>query len=239
MKDGILRPPLNLTLEETYPYLGMRTDKGITPDLTKRIQKSVEQIRLKAHPRCLYMTVPVKEFTPDRVSLEGSDLVIAGEKTAAHFQSSSQVSLFAVTIGDEIDTLLSAQSEDKSVQVLLLDGVASAAAENIAEQADAILSRDIRRQGFFPTARFSPGYGDWPLSWQKPFIESVQGIRIGISVTPQFLLHPVKSITAVIGWSKIPVERNYETPSRTLPCRGTMSCRLCPLAGQCINGNHA
>lgn len=235
MENSVLRLPLNLTPEEIYPFLGMDSGKSIPSDIAELIGYSLEQIRLKAGPLCLYKTFPVRDVNPDRISLTGSELTIEAEKTAAHFQTAARVSLLAVTIGSAVDALIKEQPPEASARLLILDGTASAAVENITEQLDAIIVREIRRQGFYPTARFSPGYGDWPLSGQKPFLESIQAARIGLSATPHFLLQPVKSVTAIIGWSRIPVERNYRAPERILPCKGVMSCGLCPLAGQCIH----
>jgi cobalamin-dependent methionine synthase I len=54
------------------------------------------------------------------------------------------------------------------------------------------------------TPRFSPGYGDFPLSYQRVLIDLLDAPRVlGVSVTPSDLLVPVKSVTAVVGIRKI------------------------------------
>ncbi|MDD4335226.1 MAG: hypothetical protein PHY77_06425, partial [Desulfotomaculaceae bacterium] len=86
---------------------------------------------------------------------------------------------------------------------------------------------------YYPTARFSPGYGDWPLESQQQFIESISGEKIGLAVTSHYLLQPVKSVTAVIGWSRVPIERSYEQPQKK-PCQGALTCRDCLLKEKCL-----
>lgn len=53
------------------------------------------------------------------------------------------------------------------------------------------------------TARFSPGYGDLPLSFQKVFEHLLDMHRqIGLAHSREYLLTPRKSVTAVIGLRK-------------------------------------
>ena len=50
------------------------------------------------------------------------------------------------------------------------------------------------------TPRFSPGYADFPLAFVKDIVELTgAGARLGISVSREFLMTPVKSVCAVIG----------------------------------------
>ncbi|MBZ4653744.1 MAG: Vitamin dependent methionine synthase activation region [Peptococcaceae bacterium] len=230
---NLVQLPLNLSPEEVFPFLGITSGTRLAPELMNLIQHYLQSIKELAKPQGLWQTYGVKDISPERITLEASPLVIAGKKTVPHFDTSVKVSLLAVTLGSRIDNLLAELGRERTAHALILDGVASAAVEGLAEQLDQHISREIRRQGYFPTARFSPGYGDWPLSWQKAFLESIDAKKIELSVTPHFLLQPVKSITAAIGWSHIPVERNYELPARKKPCQGTLSCQNCPLSSVC------
>jgi len=45
--------------------------------------------------------------------------------------------------------------------------------------------------------RFSAGYADFALENQKILHEQLQMERLGVSLTPRFLLVPEKSVTAV------------------------------------------
>ncbi|QNB45058.1 hypothetical protein BR63_01195 [Thermanaerosceptrum fracticalcis] len=229
----LVQLPLNLSPEEIFPFLGITSGARLAPELMNLIQHYLQSIKELAKPQGLWQTYAVKDISPERITLETSPLVIEGMKTVPHFDTSVKVSLLAVTLGSTIDHLLEELGQREPTHALILDGVASAAVEEMAEQLDQHISREIRRQGYFPTARFSPGYGDWPLSWQKAFLESIDAWKINLGVTPHCLLQPVKSITAAIGWSRFPVERNYELPAKKKPCQGTLSCQNCPLSAVC------
>ena len=82
------------------------------------------------------------------------------------------------TLGPGIDGFLAElQQTSGAADAFIFNGIASAAAEHTTEILDGLAVREIRRNAYYPTARFSPGYGDWPLESQQQFIESIRGRR--------------------------------------------------------------
>ena len=78
-------------------------------------------------------------------------------------------------------------------------------------------------RGLAATTRFSPGYGDLPLSCQPAFLVASGADRaLGICATAAHLLVPAKSITAVIGLY----------PGRGFVREGAR-CSTCPVADTC------
>ena len=58
------------------------------------------------------------------------------------------------------------------------------------------------------TFRFSPGYGDVPLSLQKQLLKVLDaGKRIGLTLTPSMLMVPQKSISGIVGIGKEAIKR--------------------------------
>ena len=47
--------------------------------------------------------------------------------------------------------------------------------------------------------RFSAGYADFNLENQKALYERLQMGKIGVTITPSFILLPEKSVTAISG----------------------------------------
>ncbi len=232
MTASLFTLPLNLTLEEVYPYLGIK-NAPLSPELTELINHYLNIVRQTANPRAIRKTYRITDISPTQITLLDSPLVLEGFGTALHFSSCSSITLVAATIGAPIDTLLADLGQRLPTHALICDGIASAAVEHLVDQLDAVISQVIRRQGYFPTARFSPGYGDWPLVWQKAFLDSLEAERIDLSLSSHFLLQPIKSVTAAIGWSNVPHAREYGASLTTAPCHGTSSCADCPLAKSC------
>ena len=53
----------------------------------------------------------------------------------------------------------------------------------------------------YATLRYSPGYGDWALTGQADVFAFLNQCQGKIQLSDNFLMNPVKSITAIIGWS--------------------------------------
>ena len=88
-------------------------------------------------------------------------------------------------------------------RAVILDACGSALVEQGCDEAE----RDIaaRFPGLYLTDRFSPGYGDLPLSLQPAICGLLDAERrVGIHVASSFLMNPSKSVTAVIGLSDKP-----------------------------------
>lgn len=74
--------------------------------------------------------------------------------------------------------------------------------------------------------RFSPGYGDCPLSAQRSIVDALNATRlIGLTVTPTSLLMPTKSVTAVIGLFGGEVHDAQSRPTCNI-CRMREHCRF-------------
>lgn len=74
----------------------------------------------------------------------------------------------------------------------------------------------------YMTGRFSPGYGDLPLKTQRELIAKLDAPRkIGLTLNYNDLMIPMKSVTAIIGISDVPVKGRPAT------------CRECLLYEEC------
>ena len=107
------------------------------------------------------------------------------------------------TLGAAFDSLLrTAQARDMT-QALYLDACGSACVEKGCDAAEREIA--ARHPGLYLTDRFSPGYGDLPLTVQPGLLRALNGEkRLGVCAGPSCLLNPMKSVTAVIGLSDRP-----------------------------------
>ena len=102
----------------------------------------------------------------------------------------------------------------------MTDCLASAAVEAICNELERELTKKLPDWHF--TWRFSPGYGDLPLSVQPQILDVLNAQkRAGVSCLESLLMVPSKSVTAIIGLSREPVENKR---------RG---CSICSMAGRC------
>ena len=106
----------------------------------------------------------------------------------------------ACTLGMDAERRLRTTGAQHPLEGAVLDAACSAYVEAAVEQMDQQVKTDAAAHGLAGNWRFSPGYGDCPLSAQRSIVNALNATRlIGLTVTPTSLLMPTKSVTAVIG----------------------------------------
>ena len=204
-----------LNEKEILLYLGYR-GQAYPEDLKEQIKRCEREVLAEASPRLVWRRIPAEGAEFLSLSLEGGDIrkLLAGCHEAV---------LMAVTLGQGIDRLLVRKSVNNMADAVIMDACASAAIENVADNFEADLRREVEAEGAYLTDRFSPGYGDLPLHAQKKLCAALDAERrIGLSLSPALLMIPGKSVTAVLGISEKP---------KALRKRG---CETCSLSGDCI-----
>lgn len=120
------------------------------------------------------------------LSLPSTDL-------ANYFGDCRRAVLFAATVGVAPDRLIERYSRVSPSRALMLQAIG---AERIEALCDAFCAT---LEGALPS-RFSPGYGDLPLSVQQQLIRVLDTERkIGVCLNESLLMSPTKSVTALVG----------------------------------------
>ncbi len=107
----------------------------------------------------------------------------------------SRTFIMAVTTGIGVDRLLTKLKVTSQAEHFITDALSSAAAESFCDYAS-----DIIKTGVNCVPRFSPGYGDVSIKFQKPLLQYLNAFEnLGITLNSAYLMTPVKSITAIMG----------------------------------------
>ena len=187
-------------IDEALRYLG----GGPHPpeELRQQAASVAEELAAQVQPRYTYKLFHLaREEAGFRLS--GTSLLLSGQTAQRMLSQCGQAVLLACTLGTKFDAMVrSAQARDMA-RAVILDACGSALVEQGCDEAE----RDIaaRFPGLYLTDRFSPGYGDLPLSLQPAICGLLDAERrVGIHVTSSFLMNPSKSVTAIIGLSNKP-----------------------------------
>lgn len=174
---------------EVLRYLGCAKDPD--PELREKISHLAEELMAVAVPRLVWRRLPL---TPE------NEFLLAGKDIRTLLKDSSEVVLFAATLGVEAERFLQRAQIRDMAQAVILDACADSAIENVCDHFCEDLSSLVRP--LFLTDRCSPGYGDLPLSHQSVLFDMLDVTRrIGVTLTESGLMLPQKSVTALIGIS--------------------------------------
>lgn len=197
--------------EEALAFLGHRGQE--LGDLRERLERAACLCEKELVPRGVYREMDASEAL---ALLPGLDI-------ARHVGGCTRVVLLAVTLGTQSEMLLRRERALSATDGLLVDACASSLVEQAANVLNGHIVEEAAARGLAATTRFSPGYGDLPLSCQPAFLVASGADRaLGICATAAHLLVPAKSITAVIGLY----------PGRGFVREGAR-CSTCPAADTC------
>lgn len=114
-----------------------------------------------------------------------------------NLSDSEKVLLFAVTVGVELDRLITKYSKISPSKAILLQALGAERAESLC---DAFVKEYERETGNKTAPRFSPGYADLTLETQKDVFRILSCEKnLGVSLTDGLIMTPSKSVTAFAG----------------------------------------
>jgi hypothetical protein len=119
------------------------------------------------------------------------------------YPKATDLALFCVTLGVRISDEITRRFKDNDFAVAaMLDSVASAAADKLAELVQDQYRRSLETAGHLggdmAVLRYSPGYCGWHISGQGKLFDYLQPEQIGVSLSETFLMQPLKSVSGVI-----------------------------------------
>ncbi len=210
---------MQINLDEALRYLGI--SGNVPDDIRIRAQRTASALTERIQPRYCYR-VYLLSRSEDGFTIPEAGISLSGNTSALMLSQCNQIIFLACTLGTEFDALLRAEEARDMADAVILDACGSALVEAGCDQAGEELSRLFPDR--FLTDRFSPGYGDLPLSLQPAVCTALNASRrLGLSVTDHFLLNPIKSVVAMLGVS--------DQPQR-MRVRGCSFCSMyqaCPL----------
>lgn len=177
--------------EETLRYLG-HSGQTLTDEEERRVSEAISELISIAKPMSCFRVFPLTTAdgmisVPAEISLNYPDLVRL-------LENSHSILLLAATLGLELDRRLRYYAKTDASRMVIMDAAASAMIEQYCDD----LQEKLPFAGY--TFRFSPGYGDVPLSMQKEIVRVLETEkRIGLTLTGSLLMIPQKSITGIVG----------------------------------------
>lgn len=163
-----------------------------------RVRKHLETAEKTARPKLVYRIFDTLENAAG-ICLVGTDTVLTGEDIRMHLAGCDKAALLALTLGTEPERLL---LRSAPADAMILDGCFSVLTEQVCDNFEADLRNKLLESGMYLTGRYSPGYGDLPLSLQGEILSILNAERItGLTVSGSGILIPRKSVTAVLGIS--------------------------------------
>lgn len=191
---------LPINRKEVLRYLRYG-DKAPDSTVSSLIDSCEEEMTGKLEPRYVYRIFDISHNTDNTVTPVGTDIIFEGNDIRSHLEGCSKLIMLCITLTHDADRMIRIAGITDKAKALIFDALANAAAEQVCDRVQEIILKEYPE--FYQTSRFSPGYGDFPLKTQEQFLNVLDAARrTGVSLNGEYLMTPMKSVTAVIGMSQ-------------------------------------
>jgi len=148
-----------------------------------------------------------------------------------------RAALCAVTIGGALESEVEAlKARGELGPALILDAFGSAAAEAVADAAEAQIRAATEDGRVRCSRRFSPGYGGWDVAEQRWIMERLDARAIGVTLTDGCMMTPRKSVSFAMTVGAHPLEL-YDDDDICASC-GAVDCRWRDTPDRCPGRRH-
>jgi len=185
---------------EILRYLGYN-NQNIDINIEKYINECIDEIKALSQKRFVYANYKIEK--EDHLALKDTTFTSNSKDLAKHLSQSSYCTLMAASLGLEVDKKIAYYTKFNMTKSLILDACASTAIESLCNEVEEKIRQEAYGQGYHITNRFSPGYGDFPITLQKELVTILRAYpKMGLTVNESSIMLPRKSVTALIGWQK-------------------------------------
>ena len=182
------------SLRDAARYLGLRGEPA--SQALALLETAYAMAREAAQPRSLIRRAPMRACE-GRLAVADA-LVIPSLDLCRLFADAREGLALAVTLGAPLDSLVRRLMMTDPALGAAVGACASALVDEVIDGLLAEQKRALASEGLSLSPRFSPGYGDAPLTCQGPLLSWLEARRIGISLTLGGLMLPEKSVTALM-----------------------------------------
>lgn len=181
-----------ISKKEVLRYLRSPLDNA----LSEKIDAMITLAKTAVRPASLCAVFDCDSST-DGVRLMGTDVLLAGTLAFSRL-SGGKAAMFCVTLGLAGERFLAERKAESMSRYLLADAVLTAYVESAADALEQEIRTQNKETAF--TARFSPGYGDFPLTAQKDILRLLNAEKyLGVRLLESYMIYPNKTVTALMG----------------------------------------
>ncbi|SHJ23256.1 vitamin B12 dependent-methionine synthase activation domain-containing protein [Hespellia stercorisuis] len=185
--------------KETIRYLGYG-NHAVDSTTIAMISDSFRNLESVANCKSIYRIFDLHETDENYYKI--GTVHLESRNLSKNLKGCHRVVLFGATLGAEVDRLLTRKALMSMAEVVVLQAAAAAMLEEYCDECQEEIRVSLEREGEYIRPRFSPGYGDFDIHYQRPLMQMLDcAKKIGLTMTDSFMMSPTKSVTALIGVS--------------------------------------
>ena len=180
--------------KRTLAYLGYKGEPD--DEQFHLVDEAIREAKRYARPQFVYRFIKLIKEEDGSFAADAPLCVSYGALQKMFTKGDSDnLCILVSTLGSATDARIARLGETDQARMVLVDAASNALIE---EETNAFQKRLALKDETF---RFAPGYGDVPLTMQKEIFDLMPEIsKIGIKLDESNFMHPMKSMTGLIGF---------------------------------------
>jgi hypothetical protein len=169
------------------------------PELMNVAARAIAEGMPLIEPSASYQVYKIRQVQHERLLLSSGDKLI-GKSLSAWLAPARELIVIACTIGGNLERYIQAIMPADPVFGLALDGVGSAAIQNLSTQVCSYFRQQASVRGWEVTLPFSPGMEGWPAEvGQHQLFRLLDQEETAVRLTESGFMLPGKSLSMIIG----------------------------------------
>jgi hypothetical protein len=200
--------------DEVIRYLGYPAHVVPPAWVHEMLDEWVPRALLHADPHASYAVFPVDAMDRRRLVLRTASSTVEFHGAIGEFLGVAQrIAAYVATAGAGIEQLARRLGrQDDPLGALVVNAVGAERAEAAQFAVIARLRAAAPDTGLVPTLPYSPGYCGMALTEQRTLFGLFAGHAIGVSLTAECVMRPLKSVSGLIGLASPDAVRQFGSP---------------------------
>lgn len=190
----------NVIYEKSYPFIPVNVNEvyryagvgEITPELKTFVEECIDKYKeIFSYMLCY----AICDISVNESEIDFGFCKVSSKTLTCNLKGCSRAVVFAATVGIEADRVVARLGSVSPSKAVIVQAFG-------AERIEALCNtfNNELKETYVTRPRFSPGYGDFPLEFQRDIFNLLSPHkRVGLSLNESLLMSPTKSVTAVIG----------------------------------------
>jgi hypothetical protein len=212
---------VKINKDEALKYLGYKNRKA-DEATDKLLNETISELQEISELKYVYRIFNIKK---ENNSISFDNIInIKSKDIERLFKDCEKSAVMAATVGFQVEKRIKYYSMTNLSKGVVFDACADAFIEALCDLAEDEIKELAAEEGCGITFRYSPGYGDVPVSHQGEILSALNAQKlIGLTSSDSSILIPRKSVTAFIGFSKAGI-LNKTNKKSCLDCNLYESC---------------
>lgn len=201
---------LDIQSKDLIPLLGF--DDGNLPEpFPEMINQALKETPHFCKVRGGYKIFETIKIDQKAATIEiGNSTFSPSKIVTTQLKESNSIALFVCTAGEGISKHANHILPNDPMLAYIFDIIGSVTVEKAMDKIQKFLHAKIQKSGLNISDRYSPGYCDWNVAEQQQLFSLLPDSFCGISLSESSLMHPIKSVSGIIGIGKNLSQKGYQ-----------------------------